>query len=56
MTRYTVVWHALAEDELANIWLQTSDRNAVLQASNNIDQQLANNPETKGSQVSGSFS
>jgi plasmid stabilization system protein ParE len=46
--RYTVVWSVAAQNELARIWLQASDRQAVTKAANRIDAILAVSPETKG--------
>ena len=34
MTRYTVVWHNTARDELARLWLASSDKQAVTDAAN----------------------
>ena len=48
MTRYTVVWLEDAQDELAQIWLDAEDRQAVTQASADIDPTLAVDPESKG--------
>jgi len=52
MTRYTVVWHALAQDELADIWLGATDRNAITAAANTIDTTLAIDPSAQGASVS----
>jgi hypothetical protein len=48
MTRYTVVWVRSARDELAEFWLNASDRESVAVAANTIDQELAVDPSTKG--------
>jgi hypothetical protein len=48
MTRYTVVWLERSQDQLAQIWVNSSDRQAITEAANNIDSELANDPETKG--------
>ena len=40
MTRYTVVWVQSAQDELADLWLNAPDRNAVTTAAHAIDQEL----------------
>ena len=45
MTRFTVVWHQEAEDELARIWLESTHRQAVTTAANTIDRQLADDPD-----------
>jgi hypothetical protein len=52
MIRYTVVWHQLAENELADIWNQAVDRAEVTLAANSIDAQLAVDAHEKGSVVS----
>jgi len=41
---YTVVWTPSAEDELAEIWNQAADQQAVADASNRIDRLLRRNP------------
>jgi hypothetical protein len=51
MIRYTVVWHNLALDELAEIWMASLEREAVTQAAHQIDQQLADDPETLRNQL-----
>lgn len=51
MTRYTVVWHTDAQDQLATIWIQASDQNAVTLAADTIDRELADGPATKGRPV-----
>jgi hypothetical protein len=48
MTRYTVEWEADAEGELADIWLQASDTDAVTQAQARIDRLLARDPAGHG--------
>ncbi len=52
MTRFTVVWDESARDELANLWMAAPDRNAVTQASNAIDAELAEDPDRKGAPLS----
>lgn len=42
--RYTVGWSASAQNELAEVWLEAADRNAVAEASNEIDEFLAVSP------------
>jgi len=44
MNRYTVVWSEEAEDELAVIWLQAHDRQAVTKAQATIDARLETDP------------
>lgn len=50
--RYTVVWATDAESELADIWMQASDRPAVTAAAATIDTELAVDPNTKGTPIS----
>ncbi len=51
MTRYTVVWHPAARDRLARLWLVSNDRQAVTNAADEIDRELAVDPVKKGSLV-----
>ena len=46
--RYTVVWTPAAEQDLAAVWLDAEDRQAVTSASNLIDRLLASDPDTRG--------
>jgi hypothetical protein len=46
--RYTVTWLTDAEDELTNIWLQASDRQAVTHASNRMERSLKRDADQKG--------
>ena len=48
MSRHTVVWLQDAQDELAQIWLDSDDREAVTQATSTIDSVLAVDPHSKG--------
>ena len=48
MTRYTVVWHQGAQDQLAELWLEGPDRSDISAAANAIDIRLAKVPETSG--------
>jgi hypothetical protein len=41
MTRYTVVWLQSALEELADIWLQSPDRNNIAAATHRVDVVLA---------------
>lgn len=45
---YTVLMTPDAEQELADIWLQATDRDAVTRASNTIDRLLAIDPLNEG--------
>jgi hypothetical protein len=48
MTRYTVVWSQEALDLLAQIWISADDKQEVTAASDEIDRELAVDPESKG--------
>ena len=52
MTRYTVVWEQGSQSELADLWLNAPDRNAVTAAACAIDQELAVDAATKGVELS----
>src|SRR5262249_46426250 len=45
---FTVVWDPAAEQELAELWINAPDRNAVTQAANHIDRTLQTDPEQHG--------
>jgi hypothetical protein len=51
MSRYTVLWLRDAQDELARIWLTSSNRNSVTRAVAQIDAMLANAPAERGEEV-----
>jgi hypothetical protein len=51
MTAYTVVWHKIAEARLAEIWLRAANRQAISDASDEIDCQLRSNPAEIGTSV-----
>lgn len=53
MTRYTVVWHVDAQAQLAKLWLDATDRQAVTQAADAVDVILALDAPTKGIAVEG---
>ncbi len=46
--RYTVTWHPDAEDELADLWMRSADRQAVTDAARRLDQLLGNDPQSVG--------
>jgi plasmid stabilization system protein ParE len=46
--RYTVIWTPDALDQLADVWLRATNRNAVTQAAYQIDQILRDDPGSKG--------
>ena len=52
MIRYTVVWQKQTEADLANIWNEGVDRNAIAEAANRIDSELAVDAHMKGTLVS----
>jgi len=45
---FQVHWVSEAEDELAAIWLNAGDRNAVTEAAHRIDRTLQTHPEEAG--------
>jgi hypothetical protein len=45
---FTVTWVPAAEIELANLWLVAIDREGLLIAADQIDQQLKSDPENFG--------
>ena len=55
MTQYTVVWLNDALNELAQIWLDAIDREAISSAAHLIDQQLSEEPKAKGAYLSESL-
>ena len=46
--KYTVVLKKTALDQLASIWNRATDRQAVADASNRIERELANDAHVKG--------
>jgi len=51
MTRYIVTWIESAQAELAQIWIDASDRQAVTAATHAIDKELVEDAATKGSEL-----
>ena len=51
MTRFTVVWVQSALDDLAEIWLEASDRNSVSKSADDIDRELAQDAPEKGNEL-----
>jgi mRNA-degrading endonuclease RelE of RelBE toxin-antitoxin system len=45
---YTVLWRPLAEQQLAQLWLDAADRDATASAADFIDKTLRRDPEEKG--------
>jgi hypothetical protein len=52
MSRYTVLWLKEAQDELAHIWLESSNRKSVTTAAAQIDALLGNTPAEQGEEIS----
>ena len=50
---FIIVWSDAAIQDLARIWLQVSNRNAITRASNQIDQVLSQNPQYVGESRAG---
>ena len=46
--RYTVVWKESAENQLANIWLNATHRDAVTNVARQIDVRLRYRPQFQG--------
>ena len=46
--KYRIVWKKSARDELANIWLASTIRNAVTRASDQLDKRLQNDAHEIG--------
>ncbi|MFL5244649.1 MAG: hypothetical protein ACJ8FY_21315 [Gemmataceae bacterium] len=46
--KYTVTWIKLAESQLARIWTRATDRQAVADASDRIERELASDAHRKG--------
>jgi hypothetical protein len=49
--RFTVIWTGAAQNELALIWTQALDRQAVADAANRIDRLLRFAPMTAGEEL-----
>jgi hypothetical protein len=45
---FEVRWLPKALDQLADIWVHSQNRNAITQATHQIDVQLARDPESEG--------
>ncbi len=46
--RYSVMWTPSARAQLANLWMQSPDRQAITDSADRIDRQLQNDADTKG--------
>ena len=51
MTRYTVTYTSIAENDLTREWLNAPDRIAVNQAAYQIDRELKSDASQKGTEV-----
>lgn len=51
--KWTVTWFPSAESDLASFWVTASDRQAVTDASNEIDHRLRVSPEREGEEFDG---
>ncbi len=51
--KYTVLWTPTAEQDLAAVWLNAVDRDAVNSAANTIDAMLHRDPDTRGESRAG---
>jgi len=52
MIRYTVVWPAGSQDELAELWVAAPDRDAITAAAHAIDVDLSEDATVKGVELS----
>lgn len=52
MVRYTVVWQQNAEQELTTLWCNRTNRQAITDAANRLDAELANDSQQKGVELS----
>lgn len=48
MTRFTVVWHPDAQNELAELWMAAPDRSTIAAAADLIDLELSQDAENEG--------
>jgi hypothetical protein len=51
--RYTVVWSPEALNKLADLWMQSEDRDAVSRAASLIEGSLRNDPDQLGDEFYG---
>lgn len=51
--RYTVIWQPAAEQELANLWMNAEDRQAIAEAADEIDDLLHNDAHELGESKTG---
>jgi hypothetical protein len=48
MTKYTVIWHDNAKNQLAAMWVERKNRAAITLAANAIDEELKFDADLKG--------
>ena len=53
MSKYTVVWDDEATEALAQIWLESSNRQEITQAAKEVDDNLTYDSSEKGSEFLG---
>jgi hypothetical protein len=51
--KYTVIWKPSAEEELARLWVNALDRQAVATAADTMDALLQEDPEAQGESRTG---
>ena len=51
--KFTVTWKADAQDELADLWMRSVDRQAVSDAAQRLERMLGNDPLNVGESRSG---
>ena len=51
MNQYTVIQPPWVENQLAELWLDAADRDAITCAADQIERELRNGAESKGEQV-----
>ncbi len=51
MKRYTVIWWQAADDELLRLWLASSERSRITDASREIDKLLSSQGNSIGEEV-----
>jgi len=51
---YTVLWQAVAENQLALLWIDAPDRDAITAAADELDALLRHDPHSQGESRSGS--
>jgi hypothetical protein len=53
--RFTVIWSQVAQNQLAELWMNATDQSAVTRASHRIDQLLAIDPDQQGDDFYGDW-